>query len=77
MEIAGHLGLYFKGGTRLMRSDMSESDKSTTASGPDRQSGLFKKLFSKLDQAMKDKADAQAKENSCCSGDDGKGSKCC
>jgi len=36
-----------------------------------------RKLFSKLDQAMKDKADAQAKENSCCSGDDGKGDKCC
>jgi len=57
---------------------MSEPEKNTSSSvGPDRQSGLFKKLFSKLDQAMKDKADAQAKENSCCSGDDGKGDKCC
>ncbi|MEM6885290.1 MAG: hypothetical protein AAF571_09675 [Verrucomicrobiota bacterium] len=57
---------------------MSESEKITaTTAGPDRQSGLFKKLFSKLDQAMKEKADAQAKENSCCSGTDDKGNKCC
>jgi hypothetical protein len=45
---------------------------------PDRNSGLFKQLFSKLDRAMKEKADTQAKENSCCSDDsNGKGGKCC
>jgi len=58
------------------RIDMNESPIKKT-DVPDRQSGLFKKLFSKLDQAMKEKADANAKESSCCSGDDGKGGKCC
>lgn len=43
-----------------------------------RQSGLFKKLFTKIDTAMKQKAEAQAK-SSCCGSDDssGKGGKCC
>lgn len=38
--------------------------------------GLFKKLFTKLDESMKEKADAKG-ESSCCNGDDGKGGKCC
>jgi len=38
--------------------------------------GLFKRIFTKLDDSMKAKADAAAK-NSCCSGKDGKGGKCC
>lgn len=38
--------------------------------------GLFKKLFTKLDESMKEKAEAKA-QNSCCNGDDGKGGKCC
>jgi hypothetical protein len=38
--------------------------------------GLFKKLFTKLDDSMKEKAEAKAQDN-CCKGDDGKGGKCC
>ena len=38
--------------------------------------GLFKRIFTKMDDAMKAKADEAAK-NQCCSGDDGKGGKCC
>lgn len=40
--------------------------------------GLFKRILIKMDTKMKEKADAQAKNSSCCSGDDqGKGGKCC
>ena len=40
--------------------------------------GFFKRILSKVDTAMKEKADEQAKDSSCCSGDDkGKGGKCC
>jgi hypothetical protein len=40
--------------------------------------GFFKRILNKVDTAMKEKADAQAKNNACCSGDDkGKGGKCC
>ena len=40
--------------------------------------GIFKRIFTKIDDAMKAKADAQA-ENGCCpdSKKDGKGNKCC
>ena len=37
--------------------------------------GFFQRVFTKLDQSMKEKADEKAR-NSCCSGDD-KGGKCC
>ncbi|MDB4345724.1 hypothetical protein OAA45_00195 [bacterium] len=37
---------------------------------------LFNRIFTKMDDAMKAKADEAAK-NQCCSGDDGKGGKCC
>lgn len=40
--------------------------------------GFFKRILTKMDTAMKEKADKQAKNSSCCSGDDnGKGDKCC
>ena len=40
--------------------------------------GFFKRILSKVDTAMKEKADEQAKDSSCCSGEDkGKGGKCC
>jgi len=40
--------------------------------------GFFKRMISKMDSAMKAKADAQAKNSECCSGNDkGKGGKCC
>ncbi|MFT4901364.1 MAG: hypothetical protein ACI81V_000635 [Lentimonas sp.] len=40
--------------------------------------GFFQRILTKVDTAMKTKAEAQAKNSSCCSGDDkGKGGKCC
>ncbi len=47
--------------------------KDRTAEKP----GLFKRIVSKVDAAMKQKAEAKAQENSCCGGKDGKGGKCC
>ena len=40
--------------------------------------GFFKRIFTKMDTAMKAKAEAQS-DNACCSRDkdDGKGGKCC
>ncbi|MGC6455375.1 MAG: hypothetical protein ACON39_00265 [Coraliomargaritaceae bacterium] len=38
--------------------------------------GFFQRIFTKLDQTMKQQADKQA-QNSCCSGNDDKGGKCC
>ena len=37
---------------------------------------FFARMFTKLDNSMKAKADEKA-QNSCCSGSDGKGGKCC
>ena len=40
--------------------------------------GFFKRILTKMDTKMKEKADEQAKNSSCCSSDDkGKGGKCC
>jgi len=39
--------------------------------------GFFTRIFSKMDSAMKEKADAKAQNSSCCSGKDSKGNKCC
>jgi hypothetical protein len=40
--------------------------------------GFFKRILTKMDTKMKEKADEQAKDSSCCSSDDkGKGGKCC
>jgi hypothetical protein len=40
--------------------------------------GFFKRILTKVDDAMKEKAEQQAKNSQCCSGDDnGKGGKCC
>jgi len=43
---------------------------------PEAKAGFFTRIFTSLDNRMKAKADEKAK-NSCCSGDDGKGGKCC
>jgi hypothetical protein len=52
----------------------TETKKETQSNGA--KPGIFKRIFTKLDASMKAKADAAAK-NSCCSGKDGKGDKCC
>ncbi|NBB80429.1 MAG: hypothetical protein GVY36_13475 [Verrucomicrobia bacterium] len=38
--------------------------------------GLFGRIFQKLDDSMKQKADEQSQQ-SCCGGKDDKGGKCC
>ena len=49
----------------------------TESSQPEAKAGFFTRIFTRLDNSMKAKADEKAK-NSCCSGDDkGKGGKCC
>jgi hypothetical protein len=56
--------------------DKSKQDRTsneTTATPP---SGFFKRIFTKVDAAMKAKAD-QAAQSNCCSDKDGKGGKCC
>jgi len=47
--------------------------------GADKQPGFFSKMVQKLDNVLKQKADAKAQQGCCCSsGDDkGKGGKCC
>ena len=60
---------------------MNEQNQSTNnlkpeEAQPEAKTGFFARMFTKLDNNMKTKADEQAK-NSCCSGDDGKGGKCC
>ena len=40
--------------------------------------GFFNRILTNIDTKMKEKADEQAKNSQCCSGDDkGKGGKCC
>ncbi len=43
---------------------------------PEAKGGFFARMFTKLDNSMKAKADEKA-QNSCCNGSDGKGGKCC
>ena len=54
----------------------TNSDKPKPAAQSDTKPGFFQRMFSKLDQSMKEQADKQAK-SSCCSKDSKKGSKCC
>ncbi|WP_269539604.1 hypothetical protein [Cerasicoccus fimbriatus] len=57
---------------------MSNEKQNPTAKHPEAKPGFFTRMVNKLDSSMKEKADAKAKEqSSCCSGDDGKGGKCC
>ncbi|CAA6690059.1 MULTISPECIES: hypothetical protein [unclassified Lentimonas] len=55
---------------------MNEQNQSTNNLKPEAKAGFFTRMFTKLDNSMKAKADEKAK-NSCCSGDDSKGGKCC
>jgi hypothetical protein len=61
---------------------MSDSNKNNTEASASEKSpepdGFFKRIFTKMDDAMKTKAEAQGESN-CCSGDkdDSKGGKCC
>ena len=60
---------------------MTEEKSHTPEKNPSEKAepeGFFKRIFTKMDTAMKAKAEAQS-NNACCSGDqsDGKGGKCC
>lgn len=55
---------------------MTEKTETKPEASSAEKPGLFKRLFTKLDESMKEKAEAKA-ENSCCKGSDGKGGKCC
>ncbi|MEO0508856.1 MAG: hypothetical protein AAF065_03225 [Verrucomicrobiota bacterium] len=46
------------------------------AEGSTEKPGFFQRIFTKLDQSMKEQADAKA-QNNCCGESDGKGGKCC
>ena len=58
------------------------NEKNTTNTPPTeapasaKKPGLFGLIFQKLDDSMKQKADAQSQQ-SCCGGKDDKGGKCC
>ncbi|MCH6255075.1 hypothetical protein MLD52_00845 [Puniceicoccaceae bacterium K14] len=54
----------------------SVKKESPVVSKIEKKPGLFGRLFQKLDNSMKEKADEKAEQGSCC-GDDGKGGKCC
>jgi hypothetical protein len=43
---------------------------------PEAKPGFFGRIFRKLDESMKQKADEKSQKSSCCGGD-GKGGKCC
>lgn len=55
-------------------------DKTTSNDKPaesnEAKPGFFKRIFTKLDESMKEKADSKA-QNSCCGDGDDKGGKCC
>jgi len=55
-----------------MKNETKTHQEETAQDKPD----LFKRIFTKMDDAMKAKADEAAK-GSCCSGKDSKGNKCC
>jgi hypothetical protein len=39
--------------------------------------GFFGRIFQKLDNSMKQKAEEKSQQGSCCGGSDSKGGKCC
>lgn len=56
---------------------MKTETNTTTSENTETKPGLFKRIFTKLDDSMKAKAE-EASKSSCCSGDDkGKDGKCC
>jgi len=51
--------------------------ETTTNKVPVRKPGLLKRIITSLDCAMKQKADAQRQNDSCCGKKDPKDGKCC
>ena len=57
---------------------MTEQKNTNNLQPTEPKPSFFKRILTKMDSAMKEKADEQAKNSQCCSGDDkGKGGKCC
>lgn len=55
----------------------AETEPAKPIQSEEKQPGLFGRIFKKLDDSMKQKADEKSQQ-SCCGGDsDGKGGKCC
>lgn len=55
----------------------TETEATKPSQSEEKQPGLFGRIFKKLDDSMKQKADAKSQQ-SCCGGDsNGKGGKCC
>lgn len=48
----------------------------TETANAEKKPGLFGRIFQKLDDSMKQKADEKSRQ-SCCGGKDNKGNKCC
>ena len=55
---------------------MENENKTEQEATTEQKPGFFTRIFTKMDDAMKAKADTAAKD-SCCSGKDSKGKKCC
>jgi len=56
---------------------MSKTNQETTTTPKqEAKPGFFTRMVSKIDSSMKEKAEANAQQNECCSGND-KGGKCC
>ena len=55
---------------------MNETTTTESTKTPAKQPGFFGRMFQKLDDSLKQKADAQAEEGCCCCSEE-KGDKCC
>ena len=58
---------------------MKETTNQTEQSTPTEKLSFFKRIVNKIDSVMKDKAEKQSEQSSCCGPGDGKdkGGKCC
>lgn len=56
---------------------MENENKTQQTEATQEKPGLFKRIFTKLDDSIKAKADEAAKDSCCSGGKDGKSNKCC
>jgi len=55
----------------------TKTENENSSQQMEKQPGLFGRIFKKLDDSMKAKADEKSQESCCGGDDDGKGGKCC
>lgn len=62
-----------------MKTDSNETKTENPAANAstEKPPGLFGRIFKKLDDSMKQKADEKSRQSCCGGDDDGKGGKCC